>query len=593
MSAANSATYIGRVRHVLGARVVAELDEEMAGTSPLYQGRLHRVGQLGSIVRVPQGNTDLLGTVTMVGIAELAGTASSIPNAPSPVGDRWLQFQLLGELDPVGNFKRGVSSYPSLDDQVHFATDEVLSRIYPVSSNERVHIGTISGSGGQPFTLDVARLVMRHSAILGSTGAGKSSTVATLIQSVVQQGFSGANIVVIDPHGEYAAVAAKDSLTLGLGEEGPAALTVPYWALGLEDLVRVFAPGMEAATRNRFAEEVVDDRLRFLKDAKWDQPRAEEVTVDTPVPFDLRRVWYEMDYDNRAIFPGGKHRRPEPAAVVDEGDAASLKPATFEPYGPGGAAPFQGHLHGHYGTTPGRLRSRLLDARFAFLARAHPNPADGDPLPGYLASWLGGGKPVSVLDFSGIPSDVSDVAIGLVLELLLSVAMNGEPGSGLGRARPVLIVLEEAHRFVGGEAPSAQLARMAVDRIAREGRKYGVGLMLVSQRPSELSATALAQCGTLIAMRLTNASDQGTVRAALPDALEGLAELLPSLRTGEALISGEAAPLPSRVMIRKPNPEPTATDPSVESWRTTTDNDLVASIARWRGIEKPAPTNGH
>lgn len=579
------ATLIGRVRHVLGARIVAELDPQMAGTSPLYEGRLHRVGQLGSVVRVPQGNMELLGTVTMVGIAELAKVGlPDVRDEPS-LGDRWLQFQLLGEIDALGAFRRGVSSYPALDDEVHFATDDVLARIYPGASNDRVDIGLVSGSGAQPFTLDLARLVMRHSAIVGSTGAGKSSTVATVIQSAVEQGFTNANVLVIDPHGEYGGIVGANGRNLGLDASGDGALTVPYWALGLDDLVRVFATGADQVTRNRISEVVLQEKLRFLADAKWDQPRPEEVTVDTPVPFDLRTVWYEMDFDNRATFPKGKHRRPEPSSIQEAGDAETLKLAVFEPHNPGGASPFQGHFFGHYGSVPGRIRSRLLDARFAFLARAHPDSTSPDPLPGYLSAWLGGDKPLSVLDFSGIPADVSDVAIGLVLHLVLSIAMNGGSDSGVGRAQPVLVVLEEAHRFIGGEAASTQLARSVVERIAREGRKYGVGLMLVSQRPSELSDTALAQCGTLISMRLTNASDQGRVKAALPDALEGLGELLPSLRTGEALVSGEAAPLPSRVMIRRPSPEPAAADPTVTSWRDAgEETNLTESVARWRGI---------
>jgi hypothetical protein len=204
-----------------------------------------------------------------------------------------------------------------------------------------------------------------------------------------------------------------------------------------------------------------------------------------------------------------------------------------------------------------------------------------------MQQWLGEDRPVSVLDFSGVPAEAADVAIGVVLNLVFEVALRSEPeGPGIGRPSPVLIVLEEAHRYLG-EGASA-LTRDSANRIAREGRKYGVGLLLVTQRPTELPKTALAQVGTLIALRLSNAEDQGAIRAALPDSVTGLAAVLPSLRTGEAIVSGEALVLPARTLIDRPNPMPRAEDPSVAPWRQEPAiPDLAVPLTAWRGTYDP------
>ena len=272
--------------------------------------------------------------------------------------------------------------------------------------------------------------------------------------------------------------------------------------------------------------------------------------------------------------------------MLNNGDAKTLTRATFEQYGPGG--PFQNTYYGNYRPLPDRMLVRLKDPRFSFLSRAFPKPTEPDPLPGCLSQWLGGSLPISVLDFSGVPSEAADVAIGAVLNLLFEVAVACRSNEGIGRARPVWIVIEEAHRFLGEKvSETAGAAKQASERIAREGRKYGLGLMMVSQRPAELSETALSQCGTFISMRLTNSGDQNRIKSALPDTVANLAEALPSLRTGEALVTGEAMTLPSRVLIKRPYPEPSASDPALDSWHgERAENEVDIAVARWRGVEE-------
>ena len=574
-------TRIGKVRHVLGATVTVALDSDLAGTAPIYRGQLHSVGEIGSLVRIPQGPVDLIGAVGLVGIAELSG-----PVAPAEAiqhDKRWLQVQLLGTIDHgTGRFQRGVGAYPGLDDPVHFATTEQLRSVFPHPDDRHLRLGRLAAAEDVPVCVDVARFVVRHAAIVGSTGSGKTSAVASLLQGFVREGWSASNIVVIDPHGEYAQALSGFAAVKSVLAVGDAQVRVPFWALPATEIVRIFcgAPG-SATFLNRFAELVTADRRRFVADAEWLAIDPSAVTSDTPVPFDIRRVWHRLDAENNETL--SNKGDPTSACQVEAGDAAQLRSATFEPYQPGGKPPHKGPYYGVYGTMPDLLRLGLLDPQLRFFQKPEGDPCGADPLVEVMQDWLGGVQPVSVLDFSGVPSLAADLAIGVVLSLILEVSLRCTfDGPGIGRPSPVLIVLEEAHRYLGDSANA--LTRESANRIAREGRKYGVGLLLVSQRPTELPDTALAQCGTVISLRLSNAEDQGAIRAALPDATMGLAAALPSLRTGGGVVSGESVILPARVLLDPPDPMPLADDPSLDPWRNEPRApDVGPALSAWRG----------
>lgn len=578
-------TCIGRVRHVLGARVTVELDSDLAGIAPIFRGRLQPVGQIGSLVRLPQGLVDLVGQVSLLGIAELAG--AQVPSDVVQAGQRWLQIQLLGEVGPTGRFQRGVGTYPGLDDPVHFATADDLRAVFPPEGYENLRIGCLAAAEEVPVCLAAGPLVIRHSAVVGSTGAGKTSAVASLLQGFARRGWPAANIVVIDPHGEYPRALGEDATVRSVLPEGEALqLHVPFWALPASDILEVFARSTGGPTTiNQFQKLVVEARRNFVEAAKWLELDLAAVTADTPVPFDLRSVWHRLDYENNET----RRTKPDPdtACVEDWGDATNLAPVRFTPYGPGGASPFQGPMYGVHGRTPQLLRLGLLDPRLQFLQEPRGDIDGEDPLVEVMTSWLGDKYAVSVLDFSGVPAEASETAIGVVLSLLFELAVRTPAGTaGIGRPRPLLIVLEEAHRYLGGSA--APMARVGANRIAREGRKYGVGLLLVTQRPSELPDTTLAQCGSIVSLRLTNSADQAKVRAALPDNVAELATVLPSLRTGEAVVSGEALLLPARVLVDRPDPLPLAEDPSLKPWRADPSTpDLAPAIAAWRAVYNP------
>ena len=399
-----------------------------------------------------------------------------------------------------------------------------------------------------------------------------------MLKSFAIGGWDSANIVIVDPHGEYSAALATEASTRSvLDQDDP--LRVPFWALPAIDILRILCATESKTVADRFAELVQDERRVFAEASDWLELESASITADTPVPFNLRRVWHELDFDNRQTVTSKTDGEP---CIETRGDIGTLTPTTFTRYEQGNIAPFKATTYGHYTPIPERLRLRLLDRRFRFFLE-EPDPADPDPLPDIVSDWLGVDKPISVLDFSGVPRDVADVAIGVVLQLLFELATRGTRNDGIGRHRPVLVVLEEAHRYLGPQS-KAELAQQAANQIAREGRKYGIGLMIVTQRPSELPETALAQVGTIVALRLTNGSDQAIVRSALPDEVSGLSNILPSLRTGEAMISGESVALPTRVLLRRPSPPPRAEDPVLDSWRSAPGmpNDVKASVKRWR-----------
>ena len=580
-------TYIGQVKHVLGSTVTVELDGSLAGVAPIYKGHLQPVGQIGSLVRIPQGLVDIVGSVALLGISELSGVQE--PSQSVQNGDRWLQVQLLGEVDrSTGRFQRGVGSYPGLDDPVHFTTTENLLAVFPDPDEQHVRLGRLSASDDVSVCLNLDALVLRHSAIVGATGSGKTSAVASTLQCLVVGGWQAANIVVVDPHGEYARALGQSASIQKVLESEDGALNVPFWALPADEILRVFVGTSGPTVTRRFAELVTESRRAFVAKSKWLHLDQSEITSDTPVPFDLHDVWYRLEYENNATYQMKSNEST--VQVREQGDPASLKPPQFVPYGPGGTPPHQGQYFGTYGNTPSQLRLGLLDPKLKFLHRIPVSHEGPDPLIKAVQEWLGGTEPISVLDFSGVPTQAADVAVGTVITLLFELALRSDPeGPGIGRPQPVLLVIEEAHRFLREQAATG--ARDATSRIAREGRKYGVGLMLVSQRPSELPDTVLSQCGTLIALRLTNSTDQGRIRAALPDAIGGLAAVLPSLRTGEAIVSGEAVALPARVLVDMPNPMPQSEDPSTALWRKEkTLPDVRPALERWRGIYQKEET---
>jgi len=580
-------TYLGGVSGVSGATVTVKLAESLASGLAIIRGHTYRVAQVGSFVRIPQGYQDLYGIVSEVG-ATAAPPATELGSNDS---GRWMRVELAGEAIG-GTFERGISQHPNIGDAVHIVTEGDLRKIYGSQGDDQIAIGTLSSAENIVVRLSLDSLVTRHSAILGSTGSGKSTTVASLLRSIVcpdglKDGSPGARIILLDIHGEYSRPLSDVSKVFSATPQpGEQALFVPYWALEAGELLNFVAGDLNDNQEIAFTDKIQDlkaSRLAAIPLAGLD---LNSLTVDSPVPFSLKRLWYELLDFEVTTFEGPQRDQP---ALIATGDPESLTPPTYKPHAMGSAGPYLNTAAKGIRRQLNLLRSRLLDRRFDFLL--HPGPWEPEPdgsvqqdLDKLLEGWLGHDRPITILDLSGVPSSVLERLIGSILRIVYEALFWSREKTEGGVLRPLLVVMEEAHRYLGSDGGG--VAADVVKRIAKEGRKYGIGAMLVSQRPTEVDETILSQCGTLIALRLANPADRGRVKGALPDNLAGLMDLLPVLRTGEAIIAGEAARLPVRCRVTLPSEEhlPRSSDPEVTvAWshrRVAEGYDRVA--ASWR-----------
>jgi len=579
-SSSSDPSRLGTVEDVNGSSISVRFSESTPSGVLFVNGEAYRVGQVGGFVRIPSGYIDLFGIISQVG----AGAAPGPPELAPQLGNRWLRVELVGEGRKGAKFERGISQYPSIGDAVHVVTESDLKTVYaPGDEDGFIAIGRVASAESIRAYLDLNRLVGRHSAVVGSTGAGKSTAIASLLAAISDSGkLPGARIVVLDLHGEYAKALGSHATVFRLNpREGTdeQKLCIPYWALAFDELVAICLGAMDDKQRSVIGDLVVmlkqDAAVAAADAGKPFGVATDEITVDTPVPFSVRQLWFRQHYREYRMVTkkqGGSEDEVVDALVLgaddkpeQPGDAEKLIPPKFRTYKNTG--PKEQHVtSANEGATLrqqlGLLFSRLRDRQLGFLF----SPGDWAPdaagctkedLESLLASWMCTERPISVLDLSGIPSLVLDHLIGAVLRILFDAAFWGRALPVGGRMRPLLIVLEEAHRYLNKSDKDAAGsgrggAAAATRRIAKEGRKYGVGLMLVSQRPSEIDTTILSQCGTMIALRLTNEADRTQIASVSSDSLKGLFAMLPILRTHEALIVGEAVSMPIRARMDLP-----------------------------------------
>ena len=575
-------TLIGTVQDVAGTTVSVALASETATGLTFHKGESYRIGQVGSFVRIPLGYTSLFGIVSQVG----AGAAPKAQDDARPWGNQWLTVQLVGEQGREGRFERGISQHPTINDSVHIVTEEDLREIYgPGDPVDFVAVGHLASAESIPALVDINKLVTRHSAVVGSTGAGKSTTVAGLIESLTNpERYPSARVLILDIHGEYAkaltdrATVFKVTPSIDRHEK---ALKIPFWALSFSELIKLSFGDLGEQPLAAVADSVVSLKRESLSNKPRHGVSYDRVTVDSPVPFCIHKLWFELyQREHRTIVPnpGNAVGEVESAYVlgsdgnpVQLGDAMSVTPPQYRTvkttgppnervqWGPDGIGMRQ---------KLAVLGSRLRDPQLAFLF----NPGEWCPgldgvtardLDSLLEDWIGGLAPISILDLSGIPSTALNDLVGALLRILYDALFWARNLPEGGRERPLLLVLEEAHTYLGKEHSGP--AGAAVRRIAKEGRKYGVGAMIISQRPSEIDPTILSQCGTMVAMRLSNDLDRGQIAGTAADNLKGLFDMLPILRTGEAIIVGEAVSLPIRTLIDPPdrNRRPDSVDPRV------------------------------
>ena len=485
--------------------------------------------------------------------------------------DDVVKITLIGTLlDKFGTreniFKRTLESVPEISAQCYIMNNEDLSNFMSVLSvnsegkDNSLKIGNYTLNKDATAYLDGNRLFQKHAVIVGSTGSGKSCTVATLIEEIAK--LQSSNAVVFDIHGEYEPIIGENIKHFKIA--GPSDgvsdgfIYLPYWLLTYEEMISMMIDRSDNNAPNQamiFSRTVYKCKKDYLISV-GKSDIVDDITIDSPTPYDIKTLLDELNAINSEVVPGAK--------------AGSTK---------------KGDFNGTLSRFIQRLENKVSDKRLNFLFSSDKSLLNYDYMVELCSKLMlpassNGG--VKIIDFSEVPSDVLPLVVSLVARLIFSV----QQWTDREKINPIAIFCDEAHLYIpqntkqGIEAQSLN----SFERIAKEGRKYGIGLVVITQRPSEVDRTVLSQSSNFIAMRLTNADDQNVIKKLLPDSLGNFGELLPILDVGEALIVGDASLLPSRINVNKPNPEPnSATIGFWSEWsKESTDNSLDIAIESLR-----------
>ena len=564
---------IGTIIEVDGTHIVAELDSKITELSRLYGGIIYPIGQFGSIIKIHYGAKIIFGYVGRLRMKSEYDREKGIP-VDSNGNARIIEADLFGEGEWVFKsewgltFERGVTTFPLPLQKVYLTPRSEFGFIYGQETGAVIQIGEHVGSGGTPCYADINDLLGKHTAIMGSTGSGKSGTVAAILHAILDRGVNASyqnwhpQIIILDPHNEYGA-AFPDHVRLCTDEN---TLNLPYWLFNLEEMVSLFVGKTEEAATSQT--NIIKNALLVARQdgAEKIGISSTDITIDSPIPFILGNP------DGLDVF--GKRN-----GVLDEvgfiGAINKQRPSNQNQ-----------RDHEGFNKVIRKIDSLCKDSRLKFMMQSWDGASD--PFPSIVNQFLSDGNPIRIVDLSGVPNEVAGATSSVIARTLFSIKLWQTREER--ESNPVLLVCEEAHRYVPnrGEA-QYEAAQDAIKRLAKEGRKYGIGLMLISQRPSEVEATVLSQCNSWIVMRITNDSDRGHVQSVLPDGLAGLTKILSGLRRREAIFVGQAAMLPSRIMIRdlvKEGKElPRSQDIDFDNgWQNVsiTDEQLIDIGRRWR-----------
>jgi DNA helicase HerA-like ATPase len=584
----HNATYMGSVSSVSSSSIIIELAESMGSGIVIIEGKNYRIGQVGSFIKIPIGYNQLYGVTS-----ESNESSTHDVEIIETRSRRWIKVELIGEMIG-GEFDRGISEYPSIGDDAHIVVDRDLKQIFGQPTAGQFTIGKLSSSDGIDVSLDLDRLVTRHSAILGSTGSGKSTSTASIIRSIVTNNddvrLPSARILLIDIHGEYESALGDIAKVFSVLPDSKNPLYIPYWCISPENLIDFLCGNISETYKTLYLDKAIEEKKKAIKTNNIKDITTESVTTSTPLPYRIKNIWHELYYDDTVTWKEKEHINAA-YAKDGEGDAENLIPPKFLPPATSSNPPFKGG-NSLVKRQLEQMKSRLLDSQYSFLLKPGPWTPDKDgkiekDLDQLLADWLGHDQPITILDLSGMPSSRLSLLLGSILDILFESSIWGKNLNTGMRNRPLLVVLEEAHRYLSKKEDG--LAKQMVQRIAKEGRKFGIGAMVVSQRPSEIDETILSQCGTIIALRINNATDRGIVKSAMSEGLAGIIDSLPVLRTGEAIIVGESAKLPTRcrISLLPPNRYPNSRDPAVTtSWtQDRTPENYEALVSAWRNQE--------
>ena len=514
-------TRIGLLVDVTGeyltARLVSEGDALLSDSASGANGV--KIGQVGSYLCVKQHNFQTLVMVERsYSVADRQGHAVHM-----------VRLVPLGELSALGVFTKGVSRFPNIGDEIQLLSYEQLKRIFSAHSDVGYRIGHLASFESVEVHLDASAFFGRHVAVLGQSGSGKSWTVTSLVQSALRS-MPEAHIILLDTHGEYG---AKEVDGISFSSPFPAdkvrslnahEVEFPYWLLTYSELCDlIIDPADEhASIQISFLRSIL---MKLKRDTNTHLDLG-HITVDSPVYYSMEEFTELIKQTNSETTNFGKTMSP---------------------------------LHGKFNQMLVRLYSMLNDTRYDFLMKPRMRTST-ESLTDMMKDIVGLGEPnanVTVLDLSAVPFDV----VPMVTAQIGRLAYEFNFWNPLCREFPIFLICEEAHEYIPREEnPRFREARRAMERIAKNGRKYGVGLCIVSQRPHDVSETVLAQCSSFICLRISNPEDQDYMRAMVPEAARGTFSALTSLSKGEAIALGEAVPMPVVFKVDIPDPPPNSTD---------------------------------
>ena len=501
------------------------------------------VGQPGSYVVIRQGDLRILAIIGRV--------YERLDDANLEKPHRYIYIKPMGELKGRKSFQRGVKRYPTLGAEIHVVNSREINSIFSDVNQYGFKVGYMSGSVPVPVSLNPSAMFGRHFAILGQSGSGKSWTVTSLLQTAIST-MPNAHIIMLDLHGEYCWRDDDGELHSAFDKKvvrylDARDLEIPYWVMTYNDLVELLIDpdDKNASIQKAFLKDV----LQELKEPEAKSVGIGTVSIDSPIYFSIDEVYKRFKEANEAKVEFGKA---------------------------------EGVMYGRFDEFLLKLQSRLNDSRYDFLLKPEKR-TDSTSLSGLLRDFVGLGTPkaqITVIDLSSVPFDIRPSITAQVGRIAFEFNLwNPE-----NRKFPILLVCEEAHSYIPREGTGQfEGTRKTMERIAKEGRKYGVGLAVISQRPHELSETVLAQCGTFICLRITNPTDQEYVKNLVPEGEGDVLKMLPGLGRGEALALGEGSPMPVRFQVFKPNPIPQNNDVDYhESWKNgLNDLDVDEIVNRW------------
>ncbi|MEK4283829.1 ATP-binding protein [Ureibacillus sp. FSL K6-0165] len=518
-------------------------------------------------------------------------------------------LKVIIESQPIGKlidneFERGNNSLPVPTEPVYILHKNELEQIFKTSEDFNFPIGHLLQNENIEVKVNGDKLFGKHIAVVGSTGSGKSCTVAKILQSVVgiEDGCNkhlseqkNSHIVMFDIHSEYAAAfTLQDNQNFTLNNLTIDNLKLPYWLMNSEELEALFIESNESNSHNQIS---IFKQAVILNKEKYN-PDLTEITYDTPVYFNIKEVYYYIENMNREVI--SKLPNENCPKLADGTLVRERKDFYFEgihefvpPSTASATKASNGPFHGEFNRFISRLETKLSDKRLKFLI--DPKKEDGtsyttNDFEEIMKQFIGyiNKSNVTIIDLSGIPFEVLSITVSLISRLIFDFCFHYskiQQDKGLLNDIPILLVCEEAHNYIPREdSAEYRSSKKSLERIAKEGRKYGLSLMVVSQRPSEVSETIFAQCNNFISLRLTNHNDQSYIKNLMPENTEKLGDILPTLGQGECIIVGDSVVMPTIVKIRKPNPEPKSQSIRFnhewqKPWKDVTFEEV---IKRWR-----------